>query len=347
VHYKFGMSEKGLITDAAGLLPMVQELERKIRDAVLDSCARRSLEELAEVADDAPGDTIYAIDKVSEALLVEAFEKEAPAAGGVVLVAEGLHEGELVLPRGSEPASARFRVLIDPIDGTRGLMYQKRSAWVLAGIAPNRGRDTRLSDIVAAAQTEIPILKQELGDELSAVKGRGAQALRVHVKTGEWREFSLRPSRAESIEHGFAMLTRFFPGGRDVLARLDDEIVEALLGPPRAGKAACFEDQYASTGGQLYELMVGHDRFNADLRPLLGPLLGARGRPQPLCCHPYDLAASLIATEAGIVLTNPDGTPLDAPLDVGSDVAWVGYANAALRARIEPVLRAALRRHGL
>ena len=41
------------------------------------------------------------------------------------------------------------------------------------------------------------------------------------------------------------------------------------MGPAVAGKAACFEDQYLSTGGQLYELMAGHDRFIADIRPLL------------------------------------------------------------------------------
>jgi hypothetical protein len=35
------------------------------------------------------------------------------------------------------------------------------------------------------------------------------------------------------------------------------------------------------------------------------------------------------------------------PLDLTTDVAWVGYANEQLRASIEPVLQAALRRRGL
>ncbi len=321
------------------LLPMVQELQRQIRDATLLACSKRSQEELSRVVDESPSDTIYAIDRVSEELLIELFEGEAPAVGGIVLVAEGLGEGEMVLPRGTSEESARFRVIVDPIDGTRGLMYQKRSAWVLTGIAPNRGPGTRLSDIVAAAQTEIPVLKQNLADELWAIKGKGAFALRTNVQTGEWREFSLRPSRATGIEHGFAMLTRFFHGGRDVLAKLDDELVKRLVDAPKPGRALCFEDQYLSTGGQLYELMVGHDRFNADLRPLLAKLLRARKEPPVICAHPYDAGAALIATEAGVVLTNPDGTPFDAPLDVDSDVAWVGYGNATLRARIEPVLQ--------
>jgi hypothetical protein len=39
--------------------------------------------------------------------------------------------------------------------------------------------------------------------------------------------------------------------------------------------------------------------------------------------------------------------PLDAPLDLESDVAWIGYANDALRRTIEPALIGALRRRGL
>jgi hypothetical protein len=34
-------------------------------------------------------------------------------------------------------------------------------------------------------------------------------------------------------------------------------------------------------------------------------------------------------------------------LDIASNVAWVGYANATLRRQIEPVLQAALERRGL
>jgi hypothetical protein len=48
-----------------------------------------------------------------------------------------------------------------------------------------------------------------------------------------------------------------------------------------------------------------------------------------------------------VILTDPSGAPLDAPCDVTSNVAWIGYANEALRARVEPVLRAVLRRRGL
>jgi Inositol monophosphatase family len=334
------------MTDLSSLLALLRDLQRSIRDAVVEACERQSVLELGAVADDGPGDTIYQIDKVSEALLLERLEPEAGALGGVVLVAEGLPGGELVLPRGRSRPSA-WRFIVDPIDGTRGIMYQKRSAWVLGAVAPNRGDETRLGDIVVAAQTEIPTEKQHLSDELWALRGRGATLERCNRLTGERVSLPLRPSRADSLRHGYAMLSRFFPGARDELAAIDEELMLELLGAAPEGKALCFEDQYASTGGQLYELAVGHDRFNADLRPLMADLLRRRGLPSGLCCHPYDICTALIAEEAGVLLTDPWGGPLDVPLDVWADVAWVGYANATLRWQIEPVLQAALARRGL
>jgi fructose-1,6-bisphosphatase/inositol monophosphatase family enzyme len=334
------------MTDLSSLLALLRDLQRSIRDAVVDACERQSSAELGEVADDGPGDTIYQIDKVSEALLLERLEPEAGRLGGVVLVAEGLPGGELVLPRGRSRPSA-WRFIVDPIDGTRGIMYQKRSAWVLGAVAPNRGEETRLGDIVVAAQTEIPTQKQHLADELWAVRGRGANLERLNTLTGRRTSLPLRPSRAGDLRHGYAMLSRFFPGARDELAAIDEELMLELLGPAPEGKALCFEDQYASTGGQLYELAMGHDRFNADLRPLMRELLHSRGQSGGLCCHPYDISTALIAEEAGVLLTDPWGGPLDVPLDIWADVAWVGYANSTLRRQIEPVLQAALARRGL
>jgi hypothetical protein len=226
-------------------------------------------------------------------------------------------------------------------------MYQKRPAWILTGVAPNRGRDTRLRDIVLAVQTEIPLLKQHLSDQLWAARGEPVGAQRLDRLTGHVTPLALRPSQAATLAHGFASVSRFFPGARDVLAAIDDEIVAEVVGPVGAGKAACFEDQYLSTGGQLYELMAGHDRFVADIRPLLASILAARGMPRPLCCHPYDLCSMLIAESAGVRLTDPSGAALDAPFDLEADVAWVGYANDALRGSVEPALWRALKRHGL
>ena len=61
----------------------------------------------------------------------------------------------------------------------------------------------------------------------------------------------------------------------------------------------------------------------------------------------YDLSTELIAREAGVIVTDATGGPLAAPLDTETDVSWAGYANAAIRDQIAPLLVEALRKRGL
>ena len=168
------------------LLSPIRELQEEVRGAVVDACERaRSTRCRGDRAEE-EGDTIYAVDRVSE----DDARRLLRARGGrrvrpLVLIAEGHRGGRVVLPRGTHEDDARWRIIVDPIDGTRGLMYQKRSAWVLTGVAPNRGPDTRLRDIELAVQTEIPLVKQHLCDMLWAVRGEGAHAERLNRLTGE------------------------------------------------------------------------------------------------------------------------------------------------------------------
>lgn len=337
-----------MIEHSEQLLELILDLHAQIRDAVVTACERSAVDELSGVVEDEQaGDTIYAVDRVSEELLVSFFAERVAPTWPLILVAEGIAGGRVVLPEGARAEDAAIQVLVDPIDGTRGLMYQKRSGWVLTGVAPNRGPGTRLRDIELAVQTEIPLVKQHLSDVIWATADGPLHAERYNRLTGARTPIALRPSRASSIAHGFAMVSRFFPGAREELAAIDEAVVRAALGPPQAGKAQCFEDQYISSAGQLYELIAGHDRFVADLRPLLDRHLAARGEALGICCHPYDLATILIARKAGVLLSDDRGGELDAPFDIHADVGWVGYANAAIRAQIEPALLDVLRARGL
>jgi fructose-1,6-bisphosphatase/inositol monophosphatase family enzyme len=334
--------------DAAALLAPLRRLHERVRDEVVETCERAALADLSRVDDDkSAGDTIYAVDRVSEKLLLEFFEHEVAPRAPHVLIAEGIEGGQIVLPRGTSEAEALWRIIVDPIDGTRGLMYQKRSAWVLTGVAPNRGAETGLQDIALAVQTEIPLVKQHLSDVLWCVRGEGAHAERFNRLTGRSRPVLLQPSTAPTIRHGFAGLARFFPGVREELAAIDEEVVRGALGDVEFGKAHCFEDQYLSSGGQLYELIAGHDRFMADLRPLMESILQKRGLRLGICCHPYDVCTELIARELGVIVTDVHGASLNPPLQIDADVAWCGYANEQIRAEIEPLLRRALQSRGL
>ncbi|MEW6128003.1 MAG: inositol monophosphatase [Acidobacteriota bacterium] len=329
------------------LLAAIKTLHETIRHTVVAACEQTALENLSQIAKEEEGDTIYAVDRVSEAVIVDFVDSEIASKVGVILIAEGIEHGRIVLPEGTPEEAAQWRIIIDPIDGTRGLMYQKRSAWILTGVAPNKGDATNLSDIELAVQTEIPLVKQHLSDVLAAIRGEGVSIERFNRLTGERQQIQLHPSKTQTIAHGYAALSRFFPGARDELAAIDEEVVLAALGPVQYGKAHCFEDQYASTGGQLYELLSGHDRFIADLRPLMEKVLAGRGKTLGICCHPYDICTELIARELGVIITNEKGESLNSRLAVEPDVAWVGYANESIRGQIEPLLQAALTKRNL
>ena len=286
------------------------ELGDHLRDLVVGAAGM----EMHTVAGSTAADTIYAIDAVTEDALVGWFERHWP---DVELVSEGLDERVLI--GGATPT---WTVIVDTIDGTRGLMYDKRPAWSLAAAAPYGGR---LPDLVAAAMTELPTTKQTLVDQCSGT--RGAPAVvgeRLDLASGARRPLAVRPSTATDLEHGFGGFAKFFPAGKPALAALESELFERL------GARHVFDDQYLSSGGQLHELLTGRDRFVADLRPLVAPTA--------LACHPYDVCTSMLLALAGGVVTDPWGGVLDVPLDTTSAVAWVGYANHALADRIGPVL---------
>ncbi len=409
------------IQDPQQIVDRLRQFQRKVRETIMKS---RTNGDFAAVSRSAMADTIYGVDTAVDPLL-EAFCEEWGNETPLVLVAEGLEdehgrEGPVVFPRGLRADRALIRVIVDPIDGTRGLMYDKRSAWALAGVAPNKGPGTRLRDIEIAVMTELPTSKMGHGDVLWAIKGQGTRAVRERLEekkslvepqvflddlthrpvgrvltkmgkvadehvidalnhqnreggrigdilvgrghvteqdvqialafqageepdmapaimsiiTGE--PLRVRPSQATDIHHGFASVANFFPGTKELSSRLMEHLAKNLIGPADVTKATVFDDQYISTGGQFYELVVGHDRFTADLRPAFYKL---QGQPEGLCCHPYDCATLLIAEEAGAIITDAAGEPLDGPLDTTTGLNWVGYANPALRRKIEPLVQ--------
>ena len=66
-------------TDVHWLLQPLRRIHEEIRAAVVAACeeaVREQSEHLAEVAEEAEGDTIYAVDRVSEERLVHLFESE-------------------------------------------------------------------------------------------------------------------------------------------------------------------------------------------------------------------------------------------------------------------------------
>ncbi|HUY79976.1 MAG TPA: inositol monophosphatase [Ktedonobacterales bacterium] len=327
--------------DNAYFVGKLRALALELRSAVAQGMRTDTIEELATATGDRGGDTIYHLDEHGEDALL-AYCDRWGAEQPLLLIAEGLEDGGRIFPADADPRAATFTLIVDPIDGTRGLMYGKRSAWALFGVAPAPQPDWRptLADIQVALQAELPTLRAALADVLWAARGEGAQAETHDLRTGAVTSFTPCPSRATTLAGGFASLVKFFPGAKTLTADLEERLFAEVVGTPPTESPLVFDDEYISSGGQLYELMVGHDRFIADLRPNLHAQAGAT---QLMCAHPYDLCTALIAQEAGVIVADPWGAPLAAPLDTHTGVAWVGYASAALHQSIAPVLQRLLR----
>lgn len=326
--------------DLDAILPRLRMLQEDLRTALRTHMEQQARELWSRTERDDEGDTIFGIDVAVEELLLQHCERWGREQH-FVLVAEGLD------PRGVRFGSpgrggAPFRLLVDPIDGTRGLMFDKRSAWCLMAVAPDRGAATRLSDVQAAVMTELPTTRQATSDVLWAVRGEAAHAERHGLYDGTRTAFVLRPSGATHLRHGFATVNNFFHGGKELTSRIEEAILDRALGPWNPLKADVYTDQYICSGGQLAELALGRDRFVLDLRPLVHAKLG---HGASLCCRPYDLCTMLVAQQAGCVVLDPLGKPLDAPLDTTTNVAFAGYANRALADHLAPIVADEVRRH--
>ena len=330
------------LRDEPALLVTLKAIHEAIRAEVVAACTRSSADELSVVAGKQAGDVIYAVDRLSEQLLVDRFAALAET-WPCLLVAEGLGvSGRRMLPAGTSERHAEIIALVDPIDGTRGLMFDKRSAWCLMGVAPDHGPSTTLADISIAVMTELPPTRQSTSDVLWAVQGQGARGERQNLVNGTAQPIPIVPSGSDSLQHSFATVNAFFQGGKELTARLEEAILARAFGPWNPLKAEIYSDQYICSGGQLAEVALGRDRFVLDVRPLVHRKLGV---PSSLCCRPYDLCTLLIAQQAGCVVADPFGEPIRAPLDTTTNVAFAVYANRRLAERMIPIVREEVQRH--
>ncbi len=346
--------KKHFIQDnAEELVKKVKELHFAIRDRAMRQmreAKKKGSEELSRLHDhgfgtsiaekvynNQAGDVMYKIDVGAEEVLdkfCSEWGKEFP----LVLISEAT--GITTYPKNTKEENCYIRMIVDVLDGTRPLMYDMDSAFSLTGIAPNKGKKTSLNDIEIAVQTEIPTTRQYIADIMYAIKGKIPVIEEWNLSDNKKIGIRVpRPTQAETIEHGFAMITKFFRG-KDISAGIEEELFRQILGPIKYGKADVFDHEYISSAGQMAHLINGKYRFTADIRPFTEKLLNQRGDQLGLCAHPYDLCTKLIGELAGIIITDIEGNKLNAPLDTKTNVGWIGYANQQIRDQVEkPFLR--------
>ena len=323
-------------------------LAARVREAACGALRDDDLAERTRAVRRGAGDVTYGLDARCEAA-VEAWFEAAARERPLSLLTEDTgwrHRGPG--PRGRLGAAVELagfehggpRLALDPVDGTRGLMFDLRSAWSVVSLAgPGRGQP-RLGDLVHGALWELPDSRAARYRVLAAERG-GPCRLEERDLDGDGgaRRTTLSADDDDRCDRGFFPFFRYEPAWRPELARLEARFFERLERHERAELRHVFDDQYISNAGQLALLALGPYRMVADLRAELAARRGARTTTS----KPYDVAgAILVAEAAGCVLEAPDGSPLDFALDCTTPVAFVGWANRATAARLGPHLRAVL-----
>lgn len=271
------------------------------------------------------GDVSYDIDVKAEKIIISKL-KELEGQFAVTLTMEGMGTKKIT------ESETAVHIIFDPIDGTREIMYDKRSAWILTGIS--LADNPTLDSIEIAVQTEIPVSKQTNFSYLYAIKGKGAFEEIYHKDTFELVEMKRRihsPS-IQDLEDGYICFPNPFPGIKLAIAERYERFFNLAFPPPNTRDAFIFSDEYLSTGGQIYLLATGQYRIVADIREYV------QHEQISLCCHPYDLCTALIATEAEVVITDLNKTPLAYPFDTTTNCNWVGFTSRELYDKYQEIL---------
>ncbi|MPY94731.1 MAG: hypothetical protein GEV08_17215 [Acidimicrobiia bacterium] len=280
----------------------------EVRDAVRGSTSARD----GRVVRSEGGDDVFGIDDRADVVLRRGLDVIGRRWPGEVVM-EGLDEPVRI--GRSSGARGPWRFLVDPLDGTRPLLAGKRSAWVLVGA----GREARtLEELELSVVVEVPTDRSALGLVAWATRDGRLEAEDHDLwGGGPARAVRLVPRPGADIEHSFVTVVRFAPGFGGAIGAWADRHLAGLT---------VFDDLVPCTAGQMLGLASGADAAVFDPRPHLAP--GA------MAAHPYDLAGLWVARAAGAVVEALPAGPLDVPLDVTTPVAWQGFANDAVAARL-------------
>ncbi|NIO44070.1 MAG: inositol monophosphatase [Candidatus Aenigmarchaeota archaeon] len=291
---------------------------------------------LWKVAGVGSGDVVFKIDKYSSDLIVDYFSRwgeETP----LILIDEEF--GTLQFPKNLDQNDYKIRVILDRLDGSREIAFDLRAAWILTGVAINKGEKTSLNDISVAVQTSIPTTREHISEILISEEDKKPVLERFNIFNNEIEEtLPITPSKAKSIKYGKVSIVSFFPGAKKEIGEIEDKLFFKLFGPVQRGKAFAYNDQWVASAAQQYALATGKYRFVFDPRPLTEKILNKRGEELGLCCKPYDICTKKIATDAGCIITDEHGNDLNPKLDIETNVTWAGYANNDIRKEVEPIL---------
>src|SRR5262245_15939860 len=322
----------------ARLFRLCDELRAVTRGALLEAEHRGSLDSLARPHGMGQGDVTFGLDLPSEAR-IEAWQREQARSEPLSVLTEDAGWRHLGPDgKGGERSLPGFdhggpRIAIDPVDGTRNLMADLRSAWTVIAFAPSGAGQPRLAECTGGIVSEIPGTLAGRYRRFHASAGRCSFELLDLASGNCLRASELRADHDDRPDHGYFPFFRYAHTQRPILARLEADFVARLERHEGAERRSIYDDQYISSAGQLVLLALGRYRMVVDARELAGRRFHAPG----VTSKPYDLAGAVVcARAAGAVVTAAEGGPLDFPIDATTPVGYAGYANERTRARLEP-----------
>jgi myo-inositol-1(or 4)-monophosphatase len=293
------------------LRDLVVELATALREEVrphLGAHAGRAHEdELGE-----GGDVTFAIDEHAESFMERFLAERAPE------VAFYSEDRGMVEPQGG--GDAEWVLIVDPIDGTRPALAGFESCCTSVAAARLGDGEPVMGDVEAGAVIEI-----KSGASFVAERGKGcepAAALSANTELERmfWTYgFRGRPASLLVGAIGDLLDTSSVSGGTFDLGSATYDMTRIVTGQL---------DAYVEPGPRIVDEVPGaRDQFEA------------LGNGAVLNNSPYDLAAAaLILTEAGAIVSDCHGRPLDDRPLLGSghefQMSCVAAANAELHAAI-------------
>jgi fructose-1,6-bisphosphatase/inositol monophosphatase family enzyme len=231
------------------------------------------------------------------------------------------------------------RIVVDPVDGTRALFADMRSAWTVVGFAGPGAGQPRQSELLYGLVAELPTSRAAVFRVLASVRGAGCTIETSPLQGAPAAPRTLRADDDPRADGGYFPFFRYTLALLPAIASADAAFRARIAEHEGADTRTCFDDQYLSNAGQLVLLALGTYRMIVDARGTLRERLGV----DAVTSKPYDVSGALLCAEgAGCVVTTPEGTPLDYPLDGEFPVSFVGFHNAGTAERLGPHLRAVL-----
>lgn len=326
------------------LLALCRDIRAVTRQTMARALARGDAVAVARPIRQGVGDVTYGIDVASEHVLAR-WAEETARTQPLSLLTEETGWRHLGPGREGVRELAGFdhggpRIVVDPIDGTRNLMTDLRSAWTVLGLAGPGTGEPRLADVALGLVCEIPDSRGARGRIFSAVRGGQCEFVEEAFDGSEQRaERVLHTDDEARVDHGYFPFFKYLPDMRPDIGRIEAEFFRRIAEHEAADVRNCYDDQYISNGGHLALLALGTYRMIADLRAHLAL---ERGRAT-MTTKPYDIAGAVVcARAAGAVVTAVDGSELDFPIDATTPVSFVGWVNRATAERLAPYLARAL-----